>query len=127
MAPLVKQGIIQFLFSTFLHNSEVFGFLTALVFSLLLLIYRPRRVYIFFFIGFSFLLLHFEYLKHIADPLQLQTTAVVVSEDGYVRTRRWLDLLINNFIPLCLYILGWSGILIGLFLAGKKEKNKKRR
>jgi len=124
MSPVVEQGLIQLLYATFLHNSEVIALFLGIVLSLVFLLRKPKRVYVFFLIGFSLLLLRFEYLKHIVDPLQKQTVGVVVSEEGYFRTRRWLDVFFNDLIPLGLYILGWGGIFSGLFLAGERKKGK---
>lgn len=122
MNPIIKQGLIQLIYSTFIHNSEVIAFGLGIVISLLLLIRKPKRNYVFFLIGFTCLLINFEYSKHIVDPLYQQTVGVVVTAEGYQRTRRLIDLMINNFIPLILYISGWLSIFLAMILGNRKKK-----
>ena len=127
MGTTVKQGIVQLIYATFLHNSQVLALSFGLVMTLILLFKKPKRLYLFFFLGFAFLIAHFEYLKHIVDPLQKQTVGVVITEEGFSRTRRWIDLFFNDIVPLAMYLIGWGSIFIGIFLTGNEKKKKKRR
>jgi Na+/phosphate symporter len=122
MNVAIKQGLVQLIYATFLHNSEVIALFLGILISLFLLIRRPKRTYTFFLIGFSLLLIRLEYLKHIADPLQKQTVGVVVTEEGYRRTRRFIDLFINDFIPLAMYFTGWGSTFLGIISAGRRKK-----
>ena len=110
MSPVIKQGIIQLIYATFLHNSEVIAFSLGIVISLVLLFRHPKRVYLFFLVGVVCLLIRFEYLKHIIDPLYQQTVGVVVSEEGHFRARKWMDLFFNDLLPLLFYLVGWGSI-----------------
>jgi len=126
MSPVVKQGIIQLIYSTFLHNSEAIALFTGIALALFLLFRKPKRVYLFFLIGFVCLLVRLEYLKHIVDPLEQQTVGVVVTEEGHFRTKRWIDLFLNDLLPLAMYLAGWGGVFLGLFSVGKKNKVVKK-
>jgi hypothetical protein len=126
MDKIIQQGIGQLIYATFLHNNEIIAFSLGILITLFLLFRRPRRVYLFFLIAFVCLLIRFEYLKHIVDPLSQQTIGVVVTEEGHWRTRKWLDLFFNNFIPLVLYLLGWGSMFIGLFLTSLDDEAERR-
>ncbi len=122
MNSVVQQGMIQLIYSTFLHNSEAMAFFMGIVISLLLLLKKPQRIYVLFLFGFTALFIRFEYLKHIADPLQQQTVGVVVTEQGYQRTRRLIDIFINDLIPLVLYIGGWGSLFVAIITTGRKNR-----
>lgn len=122
MSPLIKQGIIQLIYSTFLHNSEALAFFAGIICALILLLRKPKRIYVLFLIGFTALFIRFEYLKHIVDPLQQQTVGVVVTEQGYQRTRRLIDILINDLLPLGMYFLGWGSIFLAMVNFGRQKK-----
>ena len=122
MSPVVKQGIIQLIYSTFLHNSETIALFIGIVLTLFLLFRKPKRVYLFFLIGFVCLLIRLEYLKHIVDPLEQQTVGVVITEEGHFRTKRWIDLFFNDLLPLGMYLAGWGSIFLGISSAGKKNR-----
>lgn len=123
MSPVVKQGLFQLLYSTFLHNSEALALLVGVGLTLVLLFLKPKRNYLLFFVGFLFLLLRFEYLKHVADPLAQQTIGVVVTQQGFQRTRRLIDIFINDLIPLLMYFIGWGSLFLGiLFSRGLNRK-----
>ena len=120
---MIKQGLIQLIYSTFLHNSEVIALVVAIAISLLLLLRKPERIYVLFLLGFTLLLARFEYLKHVVNPLYKQTVGVVVTEQGgYLRTRKLMDLFFNDLIPLALYILGWGSIFLAMIFASKKPR-----
>lgn len=121
MSPIIKQGIFSLIYSTFLHNSEVIALFLAAIFTLVLLFRKPSRFYLLFFVGFSLLLVRIEYLKHIVDPLQKQTQAVVVQESGHFRARRIIDVFLNDILPFVMYVAGWFSIFWGLLIyKGKK-------
>lgn len=122
MNPVVQQGVIQLVYSTFLHNSEAIALFAGVVTALLLLLRKPKRIYVLFLIGFTILFIRFEYLKHIADPLQQQTVGVVVTEEGYHRTRRLIDIFINDLVPLMMYFGGWASLFLAMILTSKKER-----
>ncbi len=126
MSPVIKQGLIQLIYSTFLHNSEVIALTVAIAISLLLLLRKPERIYVLFLLGFTLLLARFEYLKHVVDPLYKQTVGVVITEQGeYLKTRRLMDLFFNDLVPLALYIFGWGSIFSAMFLSKKGGEKKK--
>jgi hypothetical protein len=122
MNAVVQQGMIQLVYSTFLHNSEALAFFVGIVLALLLLLRKPQRIYVLFLLGFTTLFIRFEYLKHIADPLQQQTVGVVVTEQGYQRTRRLIDIFINDLLPLVMYIGGWGSLFMAMIFSNKKNR-----
>jgi len=121
MNPELKQGFIQLVYSTFIHNSEAIAFAVGVLLSLYLLFKKPKRIYLLFLIGFTSLLLRQEYLKHIVSSLSRQTVGVVVTGKGHFRTRRLLDLFFNNFLPFGMYLVGWGSVFIGIVLDRKKD------
>lgn len=118
----MKQGLFQLIYFTYLHNQLVIGFLLALIGSLLMLIKKSERRYIWFFLGFLFLIFHFEYQKHIVQDLADQTISTLFLEAGHDRWRRLTGLVIYHFVPLALWLSGWTGIILGIFGWQPKKK-----
>ena len=112
----ISQGIINLIYSTWLHNSEAIAYFVGILFSLFLLFKHPTRAKLLLLIGFTSLLLQFEYVKHIADPLQRQTIETVVTTDGHFLVRRLLDLFFNDAITVGLYGVGWGSIFLAILL-----------
>lgn len=113
----LKTGIFQFLYFTFLHNADAVAYLVGIIFVFGLLMWKPRRILVLFLLGFILLELRFQYLKHIVDPLYDQTVGAMLQEGTFFRTRRLLDLLMNDLIPLALYFGGWGSLLTGMFFS----------
>ncbi len=131
MSPNIQQGLFQLVYATFLHNSEAIALFVGIVISLFLLYKKPVRVYLYFLLGFTFLLARFEYLKHVVDPLHAQTVGIVVTEEGFYRTRRAFDIFFNDLVPMGLYVLGWGGLFMGVVKreeeSGKVNKKKRKK
>lgn len=131
----MKQGLFQLVYFTFLHNELAIGLAVVALISLIILIKKPSRQYVFFFIGFLILLFHFEYNKHIVQDLADQTVSTVFLEEGNYRARWATNGLIYHFIPTLLWLAGWGSIALALinpqfkklaeFLKKKFSKNKK--
>ena len=77
-----------------------------------------------FLMAFVLLLLRFEFLKHIVDPLEAQTVGVVVTSNGdFQKTRRGFDLLFNDVIPVGLYVAGYASLFLAIIIEHFKKDN----
>jgi hypothetical protein len=110
----MKEGLFNFVYFTFLHNSEVFGYALASLTALLMLLKKPSRRMVFFFVGFLLLVFHFEYQKHIVAGLAEQTVDTIFIEEGNYRARWLTSVGIYHLLPLLAWIGGWGGVLLGI-------------
>src|SRR3989344_3646401 len=122
----LKTGIFQLLYFTFMHNADAIAYLIGIGFVFALLMWKPRRILVLFLIGFILLELRFQYLKHIVDPLYDQTVGAMLQGGTFFRTRRLLDLFMNDLIPLGLYFGGWGSLMLGIFFAVKPSSSSKK-
>lgn len=120
----MKQGLFQLIYFTYLHNQLAIGLLVAALVSLFLLIKKPSRRYIFFFLGFLLLLFHFEYQKHIVQDLAEQTIATLFLEEGHYRWRWLTKVSIYHLAPFLLWLSGWGGVILGLIDPSFEQKKK---
>lgn len=111
----MKQGLFQLIYFTYLHNQLVIGLALACLASLFLLIKKPQRRYVWFFIGFLILILHFEYQKHIVKDLADQTIATLFLEEGNYRWRWLTKVGLYHLTPLLLWLGGWASVVAGIF------------
>ncbi|MGD9129276.1 MAG: hypothetical protein PVJ09_02205 [Candidatus Woesebacteria bacterium] len=118
MNPALKTGLARLVYLTFLHNSDAIALFLGIILALVLLLRKPRRVYVFFLLAFVLLLARFEYLKHVVDPLQEQTVTTVIQEEGHHRAKRWFDVFFNDFVPMILYLSGWGTLFLGILISG---------
>ncbi len=122
---MLKQGVFQLFYFTYLHNELAIGLAIVCLISLLLLIKKPQRQLVFFFLGFLILLFHFEYQKHIVQDLADQTVATLFLEEGYYRGRWLVKVMIYHFIPLILWLTGWGSLTIALLGFNHSSSKKK--
>ena len=116
MSPDLKVGILSTLYATWLHNSLAIALVVAIGFSALLMVLKPKRRLVFFFLGFLFLLLEFEYEKHIGKSLEEQTINSVILQGQHLRTKSLLEDLFSKLIPFGLWLAGWALLLLGIVL-----------
>ncbi len=88
------------------------GILTSTFFALL----KPKRALILLMIGFSLLLLGFEYQKHIKDALYEQTRNSIITERESYRLERVISITLLKIAPIALSVSGTVSILIGSVL-----------
>lgn len=120
MSPTLQNNLFDLVYWTFLHNSEAIALFLSMAVALGLLLWRPRREFVLWLIGFTLLLARFEYLKHVVDPLFNQTLEVVIRTEGHYRARKLMDIFFYDVIPLLLYVGGWLSIWIGMWLVARK-------
>lgn len=119
----LTDGVINTVFLTFLHNQDAIAFLIGALLSLVALLIKPSRYPVLLLIGFTTLLLGFEYNKHIIEPLQDQTLTSLglEGEGGSAST-----LVIRTFqklLPIGFFIVGWGSIFIAIFAKSIKRLN----
>lgn len=113
----LKAGLFQLLYFTFLHNADAIAYLIGILFIFVLLLKKPSRVLVLFLLGFILLELRFQYLKHIVDPLYDQTVGAMVQTSSFLKTRRLFDIVLNDLIPIGLYLAGWGSLFAGIFFS----------
>jgi hypothetical protein len=107
-------NLFKFLYFTYLHNYDLLGFAVSALISLIVLIKKPNRRRVFFFVGFLILALHFEYEKHIVKDLAEQTADVLFADVTHFRAQWLTDIFLRHLFPLGLWLLGWSGVILGI-------------
>ncbi len=118
-------GISQLIYFTFLHNADAIAYVLGILLCFVLLMMHPRRRVSLFLLGFILLELRFQYLKHIVDPLYDQTVGTLFENGTFFKARRLVDLFINDFVPILLYLSGWGSLFAGIvFSAFTKNKEK---
>ena len=122
MSPALQSNLFDLVYWTFLHNSEAIALFLSIAVAVGLLLWRPRREYVLWLVGFTLLLFRFEYLKHVVDPLFNQTLEVVIRTEGHYRARKLMDIFFYDVVPLLLYVGGWISIWVGMWLVGRDGK-----
>jgi hypothetical protein len=122
----LQQGIIDLLYFTWLHNAEALAYFTGCILSIFLQFKKPNRRNLLFFLSFLFLLFQFQYVKHIAEPLQEQTLQTVLQQGSQgLRFTKITTFFLQKFIPLFLYALGWGGLFFAIIFSTKTPDKEK--
>lgn len=124
--PTAEYAIRETIYSTINHNLPVMVYVAGAVFILVLLLVKPNRKLVFFLLAFILLAFQFEYVKHIADPLQEQTR-VSIESTGYesVKGRQLMTLVFQYIIPFGSYLAAWGLMLIGIMVSTVPIRRKK--
>lgn len=114
VGPDIEQALQHFVSLTVIHN--VYPLLLALVgiAAIASAVHKPERWKILLFIGCGLLLGHFEFMKHIMEPLLEQTHVTLQTETPNYRYLWIIDKSLTRVIPLSLVIGG----LVSLVLSG---------
>lgn len=126
--PTAEQAITQTLYATINHNLPVMVYVSGALLVVGLLLVKPNRKLILFLLGFVLLAFHFEYVKHIAEPL-LQQTQTSIESTGYqsVKGKRLVDIFFQDLVPFGSYVVGWGLIFLGIILNTIQMSNLKIR
>ena len=114
MSTNLKIGILSTIYSTWLHNNLAIGLVLAIGFCALLLIFKPKRKFVFFLLGFIFLLVQFEYQKHFGKALEEQTINSVILQGESLRAKSVMEDFFQKFVPFAFWLAGWGSIFLGL-------------
>ena len=114
MSTNLKVGLLSTIYSTWLHNNLAIGLILAIVVVVLLLVFKPKRKYVFFLLGFTFLLLQFEYQKHFGKALEEQTINSVILQGESFRARSVMEDFFQKLIPFALWLGGWGMVFLGI-------------
>jgi hypothetical protein len=121
ITPDLSANIITTLYLLFSHNYIVFAYLTGLIISVFLSLYRPSRYATLLLLGFALLTFSYEYDKHIVDGLRDQTLTSLITAKPHYTVQRWINIAIGEILPVFFYTFGW--FLIFLALIKKSKKN----
>jgi len=116
MSPDTQQNILYALLFFVLHNFVAIAYASGLAVATIIALLRPSRSRILLMVGFSLLLLSFEYSKHIQDPLLEQTKQSLITERYSSRLERVITLTIDRVAPYTLTLGGVTAILLGCIL-----------
>jgi uncharacterized membrane protein len=107
------------------HNFFAIIFFLGIIISTAAALYKPKRAFILFMIGFSLLLLGFEYQKHIKDALFEQTKSSIITERPSYRLERIISVSILKVAPLALEAAGFLSIGAGaiLLIVSRPKRN----
>lgn len=124
VSTALQRGLIDLAYFTWLHNAEAIAYLAGAILMLYLQFRTPRRVYLILFVGFVLLLIQFEYVKHIVEPLQEQTLQTVLQQGASgLRFQKLTSFFLEKLIPFGLYLAGWGSIFGGIWL-GTRSASK---
>lgn len=125
LAPDLRQSISYTFKLTLLHNFLPISCLLIIVCLLFWALYKPTRKKLLAIIGFSSLLLNFEYQKHFLDPLKKQTLDSLVTINPHYRFQWFVDHFLTKGLPFLLYLLAGISfilILIGFFIGSNNDE-----
>lgn len=88
----------------FEHNFLAILYLVFIIFSFIWCLWKPKRYSLLIMVGFTLLLIHFQYQKHIAPALFEQTINSVVTERPSAK--------IQNIVSKSIYKLFPSGLIL---------------
>jgi hypothetical protein len=116
ISPQLQRGLFDLVYFTWLHNAEAIAYFAGCLLALGLLFKNPKRLYLLFFMGFLFLLIEFQYVKHIVEPLEAQTLQTVLQQGATgARFQKLTSVFLEKIIPLSLYMVGWGCIFFGIW------------
>lgn len=124
LTPDIEQALSHFFRLTFLHNAYPIGLLLICILSLSLAIHRPTRSKLLIFSGALLLLVHFEYLKHILEPLKAQTLLTVTTETPRYTFVWFIDTFLTKILPAGLLLLGIGAGIAGIYQSTRSKKEK---
>ncbi len=124
LTPDLKQNLINTIYLLFTHNYIAFAYLTGLVISAILSLYRPSRFITFILLGFLILLFSFEYDKHIINSFREQTLTSLITSQPHYKLEKIINLIVSEAFPVIFYILGWSLIFFAIVYEALKAKKK---
>jgi hypothetical protein len=127
VSPELQRGITDLIYFTWLHNAEALAYFAGAMLMLYKQFVKPKRVYLLVFVGFVLLLLQFQYVKHIVEPLLDQTLQTVL-QTGAAATRfqKITNFFLQKAVPIGLYVVGWGSIFAGLWFMDYKGKAKEK-
>ena len=117
-----QQGLFYLIYWTWLHNYEVIALVFGALLAIGLMLYKPKRLYLLFFLGFLLLIFQYEYTKHIVQSLEEQTLQTAIVSDTQTKARKVIDFTLSRLIPFASYLGGWGLIFVGMILGGRNTK-----
>lgn len=120
--PDLTANLIHALYNLFTHNYILLAYLMGLLVSIAVAIKKPSRFALLLVLGFTVLAFSFEYDKHIAEGLRLQTLESVVAGQGHDRAEKWINLVTSELLPVFFYVGGWVLVYLAILIGGWKKK-----
>ncbi|MBP9798346.1 hypothetical protein KBC70_04345 [Candidatus Woesebacteria bacterium] len=127
LTPDIEQALEHFFKLTFLHNAYPIGLLLICIISLALAIHKPTRAKLLIFSSALLLLVHFEYLKHILEPLKAQTLLTVTTETPRYRFVWFVDKFLTKILPVGLLASGICAGILGVTQYFRERPRKEQK
>lgn len=113
MTTDLKVGILSTIYATWLHNNLAIALVIGMILAAGLMLLKPKRKLMFFFLGFLLLLLQFEYQKHFGKALEQQTVNSVILQGQHLRVKSVMEDVFQKIIPFLLWLVGWGLVFLG--------------
>ncbi|MFA5136358.1 MAG: hypothetical protein WC489_03100 [Patescibacteria group bacterium] len=121
--PDLKQNIFYTLYFTIIHNGVAILYFIGILISAFLSLLKPSRKHVLLLLGFSLLLLGFEYNKHILEGLREQTINALITIQEHNKVRRLINIFYLKALPLFLPVTGWVFIVAAIYLHVKGKRS----
>lgn len=107
ISPDTQQNIIYTIYFILLHNFPPLVYSACILLAIGAGLYKPTRPAILYIVGFSLLLIGFEYQKHIVDPLIEQTKGSLITERQSYRIAWIVEKILGKGLPVLFNLGGW--------------------
>lgn len=126
VSPDTQQNIIYTIYFILLHNFPALLYSTGIVLAIAAGLYKPTRPAILYIVGFSLLLIGFEYQKHIVDPLIEQTKGSLITERQSYRIAWLIEKILGKGLPVLFNLGGWVIVIGTTFFTLRGLKREKK-
>ena len=116
MNPNLKANFLSLLYTTWLHNNFAIAMVIGVFLTAAFLIFKPKRKYVFFLLGFLLLLVGFEYQKHFAKALEEQTIRTMLIENEDIVMRNFFEDFFQKAVSFFLWLAGWGLVFLGIVI-----------
>ncbi len=125
VGPDIEQAIVHLINLTFSHNIFPISLALLIIGTIAWMLYHPTRAKVLLFLGFTLLLLEFEFAKHILPGLLEQTQTTLTTETPNYRFIWIIDKVATKAVPFLLLISGWGSVIVGTILIYRNKKHGK--
>ena len=109
----------------FEHNFLAILYLAIIILTFVWCLWRPKRYSLLLMVGFSLLLIHFQYQKHVAPALFEQTINSVITERPSARIQNIVSKSIYKLFPSSLILTALSMLVSAIWIFKKENQDIK--
>ena len=115
--------VINTIYLTFAHNQYAIAFFIGIIMSIFLLLMKPSRTATLLLLGFSTLLIGFEYDKHIMEPLMSQTLNSLGVPEGSGKLGGLMSRVFQKLLPFVFFSIGWGSVFGAILINYYKTRS----